>query len=89
MSSILHSDAAPTPSSDAGLAQHMRSSSARPRAPPSSAGAHSDGEGYPEDGINGADFPRRRANGPRTDIQKVPDVVGDTLAERFEEFLER
>jgi DNA replication licensing factor MCM6 len=91
MDAILHSDAAPTPSSDAGIArrQQMRSSS-RPRAPPSeSAGAHSDGEGFADDEVVGARAPGRRANGPRTDVPKVVDVTGETLSLRFQEFLER
>jgi DNA replication licensing factor MCM6 len=92
MDAILHSDAAPTPSSDAGnaLRQQMRSSPGRPRAPPSeSAGAHSDGEGFADDEVVGARAPGRRANGPRTDVPKVVDVTGETLSLRFQEFLER
>ena len=92
MEALLHSDAAPTPSSDAGHARRhqIRSSSVRPRAPPSeSAGANSDGEGFPDDEVVGSRGSGRRANGPRTDIPKVVDVTGETLSLRFQEFLER
>lgn len=89
---ILQSDAAPTPSSDAGNARtpRMRGSSARPRGPPSeSAGANSDVEGFADDEVVGGRAPGRRANGPRTDVPKVVDVTGETLSVRFQEFLER
>jgi hypothetical protein len=89
----LNSDAAPTPASDAGSlrrSQQIRSSSARPRGPPSeSAGANSDVEGDPDDEIVGARVPGRRTNAPRTDIPKVVDVTGETLSLRFQEFLEK
>jgi hypothetical protein len=90
----LNSDAAPTPSasSDVGNARRsqIRSSSARPRGPPSeSAGANSDVEGDPDDEIIGARVPGRRTNAPRTDIPKVVDVTGETLSLRFQEFLEK
>jgi hypothetical protein len=90
----LNSDAAPTPSasSDVGNARRsqIRSSSARPRGPPSeSAGANSDVEGDPDDEIIGARVPGRRTNAPRTDIPKVVDVTGETLSMRFQEFLEK
>ncbi|PSN61856.1 MCM-domain-containing protein [Corynespora cassiicola Philippines] len=92
LDAVLHSDAAPTPSSDAGnprRSQQIRSSSVRPRAPPSeSAAAHSDGEDFPDDEVVGSRAPGRRVNGPRTDIPKVVDVTGETLADRFQEFLE-
>ena len=93
LDSILNSDAAaPTPSSDAGNTrrpQQIRSSSARPRGPPSeSAGANSDAEGFPDDEVVGR-VPGRRVNGPRADIPKVVDVTGETLSLRFQEFLER
>jgi len=89
----LNSDAAPTPSSAFGNDARtplMRSSSARPRGPPSeSAGANSDVEGDPDDEIIGARVPGRRTNAPRTDIPKVVDVTGETLSLRFQEFLEK
>ena len=89
----LNSDAAPTPSSAYGndtRTPQMRSSSARPRGPPSeSAGANSDVEGDPDDEIIGARVPGRRTNAPRTDIPKVVDVTGETLSLRFQEFLEK
>jgi len=91
LDAVLYSDAAPTPSSDAGAARRplsMRSSSARPRGPPSeSAGAASDIDGFPDDDVP-ARLPGRRPNAPRTDIPRVVDVTGETLALRFYEFLE-
>lgn len=93
LDAVLNSDAAPTPSSDIGNAQRsqrMRSSSARPRGPPSeSAGANNEIEGFADDEVVGARVPGRRANGPRTDVPKVVDVTGETLSLRFQEFLER
>ncbi|KAF2248713.1 MCM-domain-containing protein [Trematosphaeria pertusa] len=91
LDAVLNSDAAPTPSSDVGNPRRsqMRSSSARPRAPPSeSAGANSDVDGFPDDEVVGARVPGRRANGPRADIPKVVDLTGETLSVRFQEFLE-
>jgi DNA replication licensing factor MCM6 len=92
LDAVLNSDAAPTPSSDAGGGRRppqMRSSSARPRGPPSeSAGANSDFEGFADDEVVGARVPGRR-NAPRTDIPRVVDVTGETLSLRFQEFLER
>jgi DNA replication licensing factor MCM6 len=93
---VLNSDtldrdlAAATPSSDPGTTRRSnRTPSSRPRAPPSeSAGANSDIEGFPDDEIIGARGPGRRENGPRGDIPKVVDVTGETLSQRFEEFLE-
>ncbi|KAF2655566.1 MCM-domain-containing protein [Lophiostoma macrostomum CBS 122681] len=78
------SSAAPTPSSEA----QIRSSSARPRAPPSSAGAGSDVEGFPEDEIVDPRVTGRRPNGPRTDIPKELDPTGEVLLDRFQDFLE-
>lgn len=94
LDAVIHSDAAPTPSSDAGAyrsAQRMRGSSARPRGPPSeSAGANSDVEGFADDEVVGARVSgSRRPNAPRTDVPKVVDVTGETLGARFQEFLER
>lgn len=93
---VLNSDtldrdlAAATPSSDPGTTRrNNQTPSSRPRAPPSeSAGANSDIEGFPDDEIIGARGPGRRENGPRGDIPKVVDVTGETLSQRFEEFLE-
>ena len=93
---VLNSDtldrdlAAATPSSDPGTTRRSNQApSSRPRAPPSeSAGANSDIEGFPDDEIIGARGPGRRENGPRGDIPKVVDVTGETLSQRFEEFLE-
>jgi len=65
-------------------------SSSRQRGPPSeSAGANSDIEG--ELGDNEVVGPRgnsKRPMGPRGDIPRVVDVTGETLSQRFEEFLE-
>jgi len=93
---VLNSDtldrdlAAATPSSDPRTTRrNNQTPSSRPRAPPSeSAGANSDIEGFPDDEIIGARGPGRRENGPRGDIPKVVDVTGETLSQRFEEFLE-
>lgn len=92
LDAALRSDAAPTPGSEPGDSRRhqFRSSSVRPRAPPSeSAGAHSDHEGFADDEVVGARGAGRRPNGPRTDIPKVVDVTGETLSQRFQEFLER
>ncbi|KAH7394964.1 MCM2/3/5 family-domain-containing protein [Phaeosphaeria sp. MPI-PUGE-AT-0046c] len=92
LDAVLHSDAAPTPSSDAGyagLTPRMRSSSARPRGPPSeSAAGHSDHEGFPDDEVIGARVPGRRPNAVRTDVPKQADKVGETVAAQFQSFLE-
>lgn len=90
LDAVLNSDAAPTPSSDVGNPrQQIRSSSARPRGPPSeSAGANSDVE-FADDEVIGARVPGRRTNAARTDIPKVVDVTGETLSLRFQEFLEK
>jgi DNA replication licensing factor MCM6 len=92
LDAVLNSDAAPTPSSNAGtprFPQGIRSSSARPRGPPSeSAGANSDGEGFADDEVVGARIPGRRTNAARTDVPRVVDVTGETLSLRFQEFLE-
>lgn len=78
----------PPASSGAGPRSQARSSS-RPRAIPSeSNGAHSDVERFEDDDVVGArGLPGRRRD-PRTDIPKVVDVTGETLSQRFEEFLE-
>lgn len=92
LDAVLHSDAAPTPSSDAGyagLTPRMRSSSARPRGPPSeSAGGHSDHEGFADDEVVGARVPGRRPNAVRADVPKQADKVGETVAAQFQSFLE-
>ncbi|KAJ8107546.1 hypothetical protein OPT61_g8792 [Boeremia exigua] len=93
LDAVLHSDIAATPASTAGgptpRSSGIRSSSARPRGPPSeSNGANSDIEAFPDDEVVGARGGVRRGNGPRTDIPRVVDVTGETLALRFQEFLE-
>ena len=94
LDAVLHSDAAATPASTAGgptpRSSGIRSSSARPRGPPSeSNAAHSDIEAFPDDEVVGARGGARRPNAPRTDIPKVADVLGETLSFRFQEFLEK
>ncbi|KAG9202969.1 MCM DNA helicase complex subunit mcm6 [Epicoccum nigrum] len=93
LDAVLHSDAAATPASTAGgptpRSSGIRSSSARPRGPPSeSNAANSDVEAFPDDEVVGARGGSRRPNAPRTDIPKVVDVTGETLSLRFQEFLE-
>ncbi|KAF3003646.1 MCM DNA helicase complex subunit mcm6 [Curvularia kusanoi] len=93
LDAVLHSDAAATPASTAGgrtpRSSGIRSSSARPRGPPSeSNAANSDIEAFPDDEVVGARGGARRPNAPRTDIPKVVDVTGETLSLRFQEFLE-
>lgn len=94
LDAVLHSDAAATPTSTAGgptpRSSGIRSSSVRPRGPPSeSNAANSDIEAFPDDEIVGARGGGRRPNAPRTDIPKVVDVTGETLSLRFQEFLEK
>lgn len=94
LDAVLHSDAVATPASTAGGPtprwSGIRSSSARPRGPPSeSNAAHSDVEAFPDDEVVGARGGARRPNAPRTDIPKVVDMTGETLLIRFQEFLER
>lgn len=92
LDTIIHSDAAPTPSSDVGHADRsQRGSSVRPRPPPSpSAGLNSDIDGFADDEVVGArGVPGRRALGPRVNVPKVVDVTAESLGHRFEEFLER
>ncbi|KAF2838850.1 MCM-domain-containing protein [Patellaria atrata CBS 101060] len=81
---------APTPASDAPSTRRRQGrGSSRPRGPPSeSAGANSDIDGFPDDEIVGLRGNVRRTAGPRTDIPRVVDVTGETLSQRFEEFLE-
>lgn len=100
MSSIvdaaLHSDPAgtapaATPGSTAPTPRTVNRSSVGPRALPSeSNGMHSDAGAdsmmADDEIVERSD--RRRALGPRADIPRVVDVTGETLAQRFEEFLE-
>lgn len=80
---------ASTTGSQAGRRPQNRSSS-RPRGPPSeSAGANSDIEGFADDEVVGARGTVRRSAGPRQDVPRVVDVTGETLSQRFEEFLEK
>ena len=66
-------------------------SSSRPRGPPSeSQGAQSDIDGFlDEDAAAISQALRRRRPGPRPDVPRVVDTIGETIARRFEEFLER
>lgn len=89
---IINSDAAPTPSSDAGHAhQSQRGSSVRPRPPPSpSAGLNSDIGGFADNEVEESrGVPGRRAAGPRANVPKVVDVTAEMASQQFEEFLER
>ena len=83
---------APTPLSSSdptGGRRRQQRSSSRQRGPPSDgAGANSDIEGFPDDEVVGARGTVRRSAGPRQDIPRVVDVTGETLSQRFEEFLE-
>lgn len=92
LDAVLHSDAAPTPSSDAGYGgqtPRMRSSSARPRGPPSeSAGGHSDHEGFADDEVVGARIPGRKPNAVRTDVPRQADRISEAVAAQFQGFLE-
>ena len=77
----------------ASKAQNARQRSAqRSSIPPSeSAGALSDGEGYPEDevvGVRGTDR-NRPADPMARAVPKVVDRVGEKVAEEFENFMEK
>ncbi|KAI9713545.1 MAG: MCM DNA helicase complex subunit mcm6 [Bogoriella megaspora] len=94
LDAIITSDAPENPStaprSDAATprAQSFRSSS-RPRGPPSESAAAQSELGFPDDEVVGLrGTTRRPANGPRTDIPPVVDLTGETLSQRFEDFLE-
>ncbi len=66
-------------------------SSSRPRGPPSeSAGAQSDIDGYLDDDLPAIRAAmRRHGHGPRPDVPRVVDTIGETIARRFEDFLEK
>ncbi|KZF23297.1 DNA replication licensing factor Mcm6 [Xylona heveae TC161] len=82
-----------TPTPSVGAARSVRSSS-RPRGPPTamseSVGPHSDDGAFPDDqvvGLRGTD--RKRPGNPLDEgPPKVVDATGETLQQRFEEFLE-
>lgn len=91
LDAVIQSDnAAPTPGSDAPTQSRRQiRSSSRPRGPPSvsTPGVHSDMAGFEDDevvGIRG----NRRGRAPNTEVQPVVDTTGETLALRFEEFLD-
>ena len=96
LDAVLNSDAndrdiAATPGSDVGsVRQRQIPSSSRLRGPPSeSNAAHSDHEGgFADDEIVGAKGTMRRPPGPRANIPRVVDELGETLSLRFEQFLE-
>jgi len=93
LDTALRSDAAPTPGTPASDDGHSRrpprSSSIRPRGPPSeSAGAPSDAGGFPDDEMVSSAANGRKI-GQIRDVPKVVDVTGETLSLRFQEFLER
>ncbi|KAK8215029.1 MCM2/3/5 family-domain-containing protein [Phyllosticta paracitricarpa] len=79
----------PTPSDGAfGARQPNGRASSRPRGPPSeSAGPNSEAN-IREDDLAASRATVRRTAGPRQDIPKVVDVTGETLSQRFEEFLD-
>ncbi|KAF1985029.1 MCM-domain-containing protein [Aulographum hederae CBS 113979] len=87
-SDALDRDLAGVPaSSDTQRRRQFRGSS-RPRGPPSeSAGANSDVE-LGDDEVVGTRGTTGRPQGPRENIPRVVDVTGETLSQRFEEFLE-
>lgn len=64
-------------------------SSSRPRGPPSvsTPGLNSDAPGFEDDEVVGSRG--NRGPGARLDIAQVVDTTGETLALRFEEFLEQ
>ncbi len=66
-------------------------SSSRPRGPPSeSAGAQSDIDGYLDNELPAIRAAMRRlGHGPRPDVPRVVDTIGETIARRFEDFLEK
>lgn len=71
-------------------ARNRQRSSPRPYGPPSeSNGALSDAEGFPDDevvGVRGTD--RNRPRDPmQRQVQKVVDLVGEKVAEEFENFM--
>ncbi|KAI4263136.1 MAG: hypothetical protein L6R42_001707, partial [Xanthoria sp. 1 TBL-2021] len=72
--------------------RNRQRSSPRPYGPPSeSNGALSDGEGFPDDevvGVRGTD--RNRPRDPmQRQVPKVVDLVGEKVAEEFENFMEK
>ena len=78
---------APSRASAGPRSRQVRSSSARPRAPPSeslAAPSDDEGEGFADDQIPG----RARRNGGTQDIPRVEDRVGFAIQEAFEHFIE-
>ncbi|KAK8051521.1 MCM DNA helicase complex subunit MCM6 [Apiospora rasikravindrae] len=78
---------APSRASAGPRGRQARSSSARPRAPPSeslAAPSDDEGEGFADDQIPG----RARRNGATQDIPRVEDRVGFAIQEAFEHFIE-
>lgn len=72
--------------------RNRQRSSPRPYGPPSeSNGALSDAEGFPDDevvGVRGTD--RNRPRDPmQRQVPKVADLVGEKVAEEFENFMEK
>jgi len=98
LDSVLNSDnlerdlaAASTPGSDTGSQRRPRArSTSRLQGPPSeSNAANSDNEGgFADDEVVGSRGPMRKPLGPRSDIPRVVDELGETLSVRFEQFLE-
>lgn len=85
---------AQTPGSEDGLPQirHRFRSTSRPRGPPSvsTPGLHSDILGFADDEVVGVRGNRRgpRPAGPRPDVDRVTDTVGEQVGLEFERFLE-
>ncbi|KAK6819602.1 MCM DNA helicase complex subunit MCM6 [Apiospora arundinis] len=78
---------APSRASAGPRSRQVRSSSARPRAPPSeslAAPSDDEGEGFADDQIPG----RARRNGATQDVPRVEDRVGFAIQEAFEHFIE-
>lgn len=64
-------------------------SSSRPRAPPSESAAQSDIDGFLDDDQAAVQaILRKRGTENRNDIPRVVDTIGETIARRFEDFLD-
>ena len=80
--------------SEASVHQRMRNarSSSRPRGPPSvsTPGMNSDMMGFADDEVVGVRGSRKgpRGAGPRPDVDKVGDTIGEHLVLEFEKFLD-
>lgn len=74
--------------------RRLARSSSHPRGPPSvsvgTPGMHSDILGFADDEVVGIRGSRRGPSnpGPRPDVDRVTDAIGETLANAFERFLD-